>query len=609
MGSVGNNIFTSAREVAIMRSLRKYLQRVGLVSTLLISGVLGGLLAPLPSDAAGVVKPPELTLQVDGLPTTTATGATLPGTSILGASVPCNAADVGLGYTACYAININPATVYSGTNNRMYRIQNATGATARLRVGDNAGQDNFTLIGVQFIPVNSSSQSVTTVTNWGTPAANTTEQHILTIRMKNKFNSAANVNNATTAVAFGMRSGGEFRSAPLSTPVPTTSLFCGTATTGTVGTVRCSTVGDSVVFTGKGIFSGTTSDDILSPGAPTASNSQPLSLTVGTGSATASIVSYDGLTNPTVGQVNPTYPRFNCKDDAWPTTCQPEITLTMTATLKGPDTFVLVNGGDGYCAICTFVDNSKLTRFITLLTKARDFLILIEPSYPSAGLRAIIDQINVFLANFNTTTDPTCPEGAKYIETISRLAALTDQMAFTADGAVPADIAPQTITDLGIRLTWGAVPTDLDSHLYIPNGLEVFYSTMGSLVSSPYAKLDVDITTGNGPEVVTVAQWMKGTYQYFVHDYSNRSNLSILDPMTGSPARVELIRNGVVTPLYVPPAGEGTNRYWHVFDINVDAQCVVTIVPVSPVNAWSVAAPVRPNTIPEELCLLPSQLQ
>ena len=131
----------------------RYLQRVGLLSTLLIGGVLGGLLAPLPSDAAGGVQLPELTLQVDGLPTTTQTGATLPGTSILGNKIAsCNTADVGLGYTACYAILIDPATVYPGTNGRLYRIQNATGATARLRVGDNLGQDNFSLIGVHLYP-------------------------------------------------------------------------------------------------------------------------------------------------------------------------------------------------------------------------------------------------------------------------------------------------------------------------------------------------------------------------------------------------------------------------------------------------------------------------
>ena len=42
-----------------MRYLRKFVQRVGLVSTLLIGGVLGGLMAPLPSDAA--------TLSIDGV--------------------------------------------------------------------------------------------------------------------------------------------------------------------------------------------------------------------------------------------------------------------------------------------------------------------------------------------------------------------------------------------------------------------------------------------------------------------------------------------------------------------------------------------------------------
>jgi hypothetical protein len=227
-----------------MGHLRKYLQQVGLASTLLIGG---GLMAPHPSDAAGVINPPELKLQVDGLPTTTAAGATLPGTSILGASVACNDAS----FNACYAINTN--ITVAGTNGRIYRVQNAPGATARLRIADFAGQDVFSLIGVQFVP---------TVTNWGTPDANTNEQHILKIAMKNRFNGVLNVNNATglvvnTAppvgpVAFGIRSGGEFRSAPLSTPVPTTTLFCGTSTTqGAAGTARCNTVGDNVVFTGN----------------------------------------------------------------------------------------------------------------------------------------------------------------------------------------------------------------------------------------------------------------------------------------------------------------------------------------------------------------------
>lgn len=446
-----------------MGHLRKYLKGVGFVSALLIGGVLGGLMAPLSSDAAGLITPPELTLQVDGLPTTTGVGATLPGTSILGASVACNDAS----FNACYAINTN--ITVAGTNGRIYRVQNAPGATARLRIADFAGQDIFSLIGVQFVP---------TVTNWGTPDANTNEQHILKITMKNKFNGALNVNNATGLVvnnapavgqvAFGIRSGGEFRSAPLAIP-PATTLFCGTSTTPGNGNVRCSTVGDNVTFTGTGIFNGTTAVPIVSPGAPTANNSLPLSLTVGAGSANTSIVSYNGSSNATLGQVNPTYPRFTCVDPAFPTTCQPLITLTMTATLKGPDSFVLVNGADCPFAICNVVDNTKITRLITKLTKARDLLVLIERFHPSAFLQAIIARINAFLNNFNTTTDSSCPQGAKFIETFNNLQEVIDEIAFVADGAVPADIAPQTGTITIVKNTSQGTSATFDFEITGPS--------------------------------------------------------------------------------------------------------------------------------------------
>ena len=676
-----------------MGYLRKYLQQVGLVSTLLIGGVLGGLMAPLPSDAA-----PELVLQVDDLPTTIPTGGTVPGTSILGAPVACNDTS----FNACYAINTNVTVTGNG---RTYRVIQAAGATARLRVGDFAGQDIFSLIGVRFVP---------TVTNWGNTSpsfANTNEEHILKITMKNKFNGPLNVDNATGVVvgtapavgkvAYGIRSGGEFHSAPLAV-LPATTLFCGTVVVnGTVTPVKCNTVGNKVEFTGKGVFiDGTPAVDILSAGAPTANNSLPLSLTVGAGSATTNIVNYNGSSNATLGQVNPTYPQFDCRDGAPGTPngskCQPEITLTMKVTLKGPDAFVLVNGGDGICAICNAVDNSKITSLLTKLTKARDLLVLIERFHPSAFLLAIIGEINKFLNNFNTTLDTSCPQGAKYIETIMNLFEVIDQIAFVASGSVPADIVPlSTITinksvctevsctgltpvqfafsintgdtsivanvttdtaghgttivpvpaglynvietpqqgwtlthsycnvedntngvtvsvgsnvtcnftnlpatdsHLGIRLTWGAAPSDLDSHLYIPNGYEVFYSAKGSLVSSPYAGLDLDDVTGFGPENITVVKRMRGTYQYFVHNFSG----TFSPGMTGSPARVELIRNGGTTTYVPPPEGEGTSRYWHVFNVVVNSDCGVSI---EPVNVWSTSPPTRiTTTTTENLC-------
>jgi hypothetical protein len=91
---------------------------------------------------------------------------------------------------------------------------------------------------------------------------------------------------------------------------------------------------------------------------------------------------------------------------------------------------------------------------------------------------------------------------------------------------------------------------------------------------------------------------MKGTYQYFVHNYSDRVDTAIMNPMTNSPAKVELIRNGVTTT-YLPPDGEGTNRYWHVFNVTVDSEtCAVTIVPV---NQW-LASPPSPIIGGEVLC-------
>ena len=435
-----------------MRYPLKFLQRVGLVSTLLIGGVLGGLMAPLPSEAV-----PELTLQIDSLPATVS--GTLTGTSILGSSVACNQADVGLGYTACYSILTSATTVYAGSapngTTRYYKVQNAPNTTARLRVGDNLGQDNFSLVGVQFVPANSAGTTVTTYSN--SPDFNTNEQHTLTIKMRNKFNSIVNVNNATGVVvgsttvgqvAFGIASGGEFRSAPLATLPATTPLFCGTATTAQpTGNAKCNTVGDSVTLTGTGIFKGTAAVPILSPGSadsPPKNNSQPLNFLVL--SPTNSIVGYDGLSNPKVGQVDQFFPKFDCIDNQTPATtkCQPDITLTLTATMKGPDTFVMLNGGaDGFCAICNFAsDNAQLTRLFTFLTKVVAFLDWWENSHAdNPRLRAIIEKAQVFLATFNAPSlDQDCP-GAKFVKSQLTYEGLKSQVTLALHGGVLAEPA------------------------------------------------------------------------------------------------------------------------------------------------------------------------
>src|SRR5438094_173400 len=144
------------------------LRWVGLVSGLLFVGVLGGLMAPLPSEAV-VPATTSVTLQVDG-------GTPISILSPTNTSSTCTTAEGtgtgGLGYTACYAIRTDGLAVATGTNGRQFKVLNAPNATARLRVADKVGQDKFSLIGVQFVPV---------ATNWGnvgttTPAfANTNE--------------------------------------------------------------------------------------------------------------------------------------------------------------------------------------------------------------------------------------------------------------------------------------------------------------------------------------------------------------------------------------------------------------------------------------------------
>lgn len=134
-----------------------------------------------------------------------------------------------------------------------------------------------------------------------------------------------------------------------------------------------------------------------------------------------------------------------------------------------------------------------------------------------------------------------------------------------------------------IKLTWGASPSDIDSHLFTPNGDHVYFGDKGALSGLPFVNLDVDDTTSFGPEVVTLTKVMQGTYVYAVHNFSGTQSPGI----TGSPTRVEITRDGNTT-VFAPTTGEGTKVWWHAFNIEVDAQCNVS---VTPVNAWLDQAP------------------
>ena len=147
----------------------------------------------------------------------------------------------------------------------------------------------------------------------------------------------------------------------------------------------------------------------------------------------------------------------------------------------------------------------------------------------------------------------------------------------------------QTGAGITMKLTWGAAPGDLDSHLYTPSGAHVYFSRKGNLLAEPFANLDVDDTSSFGPEVITLTRLMVGTYKYHVHNYSGFRAGSF----TNATARVELNVPGRAPELFTPPALEepsGTG-IWTLFELDVDAQCNVT---VRRVPGFSATAPVPP---------------
>lgn len=169
----------------------------------------------------------------------------------------------------------------------------------------------------------------------------------------------------------------------------------------------------------------------------------------------------------------------------------------------------------------------------------------------------------------------------------SRLSNARAVTATTSNVSLGSDCLVLSDAALSMRLTWGQLPLDVDSHLLTPQGTHIDYTNKGSLSVAPFANLDIDDVTSFGPEIVSVRRIARGTYRYFLHNFSGTFNPGI----AASPVKVEVTYNGNMS-VFTPAAGEGSNEYWHAFDIVVDSQCAVSITPV---NTWSIAEPTNPN--------------
>lgn len=174
------------------------------------------------------------------------------------------------------------------------------------------------------------------------------------------------------------------------------------------------------------------------------------------------------------------------------------------------------------------------------------------------------------------------------------------QATASVDITLPACLSLSTSgAGITMKLTWGAAPVDLDSHLFAPDGSEVSYRDKGSLTASPYASLDIDDTSSFGPEVVTVTKLMVGTYKYSIRNFTGYDG----GPIAASGARVELNLPGRAPELFAPPTGgeSSSTQWWNLFEFTVDASCNITI---NRVQRYSGSAP-EASALPQALCTPP----
>jgi hypothetical protein len=136
-----------------------------------------------------------------------------------------------------------------------------------------------------------------------------------------------------------------------------------------------------------------------------------------------------------------------------------------------------------------------------------------------------------------------------------------------------------------VILTWGANPSDLDSHMTGPNAdgsrwhVNFYDPTSGGICG-----LDVDDTSSYGPETITcpdssLVSLRNGVYRYSVHQYAGLGTIAT----SGTAVRLEFA-NGTVYN-YTPPAGAwlGEDDVWTVFELTVN-NGTISVAPVNRVS-------------------------
>lgn len=171
-----------------------------------------------------------------------------------------------------------------------------------------------------------------------------------------------------------------------------------------------------------------------------------------------------------------------------------------------------------------------------------------------------------------------------YVTGYSNIIVLSENARTDFDFTITPELADDEIR---IVLTWGATPSDLDSHLIgrTPGGgtFNVYYGDKVYRYNGvEMANLDVDDTSSYGPETITILGDIHGVYTYAVHNYSNRSSTSST-ALSYSGAVVRVFMGSYQIGEYHVPTDQ-VGVYWTVFQIDSAGR-------IMPVNTLSNTKP------------------
>jgi len=122
-----------------------------------------------------------------------------------------------------------------------------------------------------------------------------------------------------------------------------------------------------------------------------------------------------------------------------------------------------------------------------------------------------------------------------------------------------------------IVLRWDENPSDLDSHLLLPNtsGLKnrhIYFPDSQKkswLNNNLAAQLDVDDTSSYGPETITIYKQVNGLYYYAIHLFAGTGSIG-----GTAKAQIELYTHSGIRK-FSAPAG-CTGRWWYVMDLQIN---------------------------------------